>query len=109
MKKDLFITLLVFINGCTPSTTATAPGQTGKIPIVTSEPAVKIISTRCTVCHSVAPTQGNGGITFDTLEQINSRAAQIKQAVVVIRKMPRSPVTLTEEERVLIGEWADRQ
>jgi hypothetical protein len=37
----------------------------------------------------------------------HQKTNQIKQEVMVQQKMPERPVTLTSEERALIGQWAD--
>jgi uncharacterized membrane protein len=71
----------------------------------------QIISTRCTVCHSQAPTQAGFasaplGVMFDTDEQILSQAVQIYQQSVLSKTMPIANLTsMTDVERDQINRW----
>jgi uncharacterized membrane protein len=73
-----------------------------------------VIAVRCAVCHSAHPVHElfqapPGGITFDTAEEILTRADQIHAVTVETRIMPLGTLTeMTEEERALIGRWSGR-
>ncbi len=63
-----------------------------------------IIEQRCATCHSgvSAPL----GVRFETQEQIESRAEDIRRQAVETRAMPPGNATgITEEERDLLGAW----
>ena len=70
-----------------------------------------IVDQRCTVCHSMQPTQPGfssppKGIAFDTPEQIAARASAIEQQAVVLKSMPLGNVThMTQAERDALGAW----
>ena len=70
-----------------------------------------IVDQRCTVCHSMQPTQPGfssppKGIAFDTPEQIAARASAIDQQAVVLKSMPLGNVThMTQAERDALGAW----
>jgi uncharacterized membrane protein len=70
-----------------------------------------IVDQRCTVCHSVQPTQPGfssppKGIAFDTPEQIAARASAIEQQAIVLKSMPLGNVThMTQAERDALGTW----
>jgi uncharacterized membrane protein len=70
-----------------------------------------IVDQRCTVCHSMQPTQPGfssppKGIAFDTPEQIAARASAIEQQAVVLKTMPLGNVThMTQAERDALGTW----
>ena len=74
-----------------------------------------IIDRRCTVCHSAQPSDmtfgaAPGGVTFDTPEEIESRAARIHERAVLTRTMPPANKTaMTDAERALLGRWADQR
>ena len=71
-----------------------------------------VIDRRCAACHSVHQSDASfgpapGGVTFDTPEQILTRAARIRERAVATRTMPPGNKTqITEEERALLGRWA---
>jgi YVTN family beta-propeller protein len=84
----------------------------------------RIITQKCTVCHSITPTHTDhnhgltikhdedegpaGGIAFDTPEQMKAKADRIKQRAVIEKTMPQDNLTLiTQDERDLLGQWAD--
>ena len=115
----LFTTALI-LNGCTQTTSVTTPSSSNPSdPVTSSSPSSgesdtlkvqAIITQKCAYCHSLSPTGSNGpaaGIIFDTYDQMVQRAKQIKVEVVDERAMPKPPITMTEEERALIGSWAD--
>jgi uncharacterized membrane protein len=70
-----------------------------------------MIAQRCQPCHSATPTQPGfvaapQGITFDTPDQIVSRAQQIYQQAVVTKNMPFGNLTnITQAERDTLGAW----
>jgi uncharacterized membrane protein len=78
---------------------------------VTAEQAQAIVERRCVPCHSDEPTQSGvdsppAGVTFDTLEEIESQADQIEAQAVDSNAMPLGNVTgMTEEEREQLGAW----
>ncbi|HXH03897.1 MAG TPA: hypothetical protein VNN09_11335, partial [Candidatus Competibacteraceae bacterium] len=70
-----------------------------------------IIRERCVTCHSARPTDPTfpaapAGVMFDTPEQIQALAARIHERTVVNKTMPLGNLTnMTEQERVLLGQW----
>lgn len=75
----------------------------------------EVITQKCTVCHALPenrtigkgmPTAGN--VLFETSEQIKEKADRIKARAVTTKTMPIGGVTITEEERDLIGKWVDQ-
>ncbi len=112
MKKTLFLGVtVILLNGCNGSS-VTAPENGNTKQSVDSVRVISLITQKCTICHSQNPSMGNGqagGIMFDTESQIKARAGQIKQEVIVEGKMPKRPVTITEEEKALIGLWVEQQ
>lgn len=70
-----------------------------------------VIDRRCTVCHSARPSDmtfgaAPGGVTFDTPDEIQSRAARIHERAVLTRTMPPANKTaMTDAERALLGRW----
>jgi len=70
-----------------------------------------VIETRCTICHSSAPTHpafpaAPGGVMLDTDEQITAEAARIHQQTVVLQVMPIGNLTqMSDEERALVDAW----
>jgi len=69
-----------------------------------------IVVSRCGVCHSAHPTlmpSAPKGAMFDTVAQIELRAALIHQQVAVLRVMPPGNLTgLTDAERAAIARWS---
>jgi uncharacterized membrane protein len=88
-------------------------GGGGEAPAADAEAAQAIVEQRCVPCHSQEPTQEGfdsppGGVTFDTLEEIESQAAAIQAQAVDSNAMPLGNVTgMTEEEREALGAWLD--
>jgi uncharacterized membrane protein len=78
---------------------------------VTDEQALAIVVQRCVQCHSDRPSNMNappGGITFDSLEEIKSRAAAIRVQAVDTTAMPLGNATgMTDDERETLGAWLD--
>jgi uncharacterized membrane protein len=78
---------------------------------VTYGEAQAVIARRCQPCHSATPTQPGftqapNGVTFDTPDQIVSRAQQIYQQAVVTKNMPLGNLTgISQDERDVLGAW----
>lgn len=77
------------------------------------EQAFAIIQARCAVCHSANPSDfvsaPPGGVEYDTPAQIRRVAAQIRAQAVMSNVMPPGNLTdMTDEERALLGAWADK-
>ncbi len=70
-----------------------------------------VIETRCTTCHSSAPTHpafpaAPGGVMLDTDAQIMAEAARIHQQTVVLQVMPIGNLTqMSDAERALVDAW----
>ncbi|HSX58740.1 MAG TPA: urate hydroxylase PuuD [Tahibacter sp.] len=76
--------------------------------------AIQVLLTRhCAQCHSATPTLmgvAPKGITFDTPQQIESRAAVIERQVSVLRVMPPGNLTqMSDAERELVSRWLQRR
>jgi uncharacterized membrane protein len=103
------LALVFFLIARTKSPASTAGGT----PIAFAD-ARAIINRRCVVCHSATPTDSQftvapAGVTFDTPEQIQSRADRIKERAVVSKTMPLGNKTgITDEEREILGRWIDQ-
>jgi uncharacterized membrane protein len=75
------------------------------------ERIMEIVHTRCTVCHSVRPTNEDFpaaplGFRLDTLEQLKSGANKVEARAVRSREMPPGNITeMTDEERAALGAW----
>jgi uncharacterized membrane protein len=84
------------------------PADTTAVPFAQ---VASIVEQRCTVCHSLTPTDPSfssppGGIALDTPEQIRARANAIEEQAVRTRAMPLGNVTgMTDAERELLGRW----
>jgi uncharacterized membrane protein len=80
---------------------------------VGAEEAQAIVQRRCVPCHSQEPTQEGfdappGGVTFDSIEEIESQAEGIEEQAVRTRAMPLGNVTgMTDEERERLGAWIE--
>jgi uncharacterized membrane protein len=76
-------------------------------PPVTLEQVQAIAAQRCLACHTGEVAQK--GVRLDSAEGLTARKAQIYQQVIVQRAMPLNNATgLTEDERALIGRWAQQ-
>jgi uncharacterized membrane protein len=77
--------------------------------VPTTAEILPILANRCATCHSAQPTlmpSAPKGAMFDTVAQIDARAALIHQQVAVLRVMPPGNLTgLSEEERARIDVW----
>jgi uncharacterized membrane protein len=94
--------------GATSSAAASVMGRA-----VSFDEARRVIDRRCAACHSAQPSDltfgaAPAGVTFDTPEQIVSRAARIRERAVVTRTMPPANKThITDEERAIIARWIE--
>jgi uncharacterized membrane protein len=92
----------------TPTVAAGEPESAG--PVSMAE-ARHVIDRRCGACHSVRQSDASfgpapGGVTFDTEEEIVSRALRIRERAVVTRTMPPANKTrMTDEERAVLDRW----
>jgi uncharacterized membrane protein len=88
-------------------------GGGGAARAVGAEEAQAIVQRRCVPCHSREPTQEGfdappGGVTFDSIEEIESQAEAIEEQAVRTRAMPLGNVTgMTDEERETLGAWIE--
>jgi uncharacterized membrane protein len=72
---------------------------------VAFEEVQPVIAERCATCHSGASAPL--GVTFETRQEIEARAVDIRRMAVETRAMPPGNATgMTEEERELLGAWA---
>ncbi|MFL6620520.1 MAG: urate hydroxylase PuuD [Povalibacter sp.] len=82
---------------------------------ISFEDARHIIDRRCAVCHSERPTDRTfgpapAGVMFDTREQIEARAARIRERAFVTRTMPPANKTgITDAERATLGAWVSQK
>jgi len=78
---------------------------------VTMEMVRPLIASRCTVCHSEAPSHiafpaAPSGVMFDTNEQILAEASRIHQQTVILKSMPIGNLTqMSDDERAMIDAW----
>lgn len=99
---------------CSPSsppaqpTPSASPSAAATVSFATAQ---AIIQQRCVACHSQTPTRPGfnipaGGVTFDSPEQIKSKADRILVRAVQTKSMPQGNVTgMTDAERTTLGEW----
>lgn len=86
-------------------------GTDSLTPKVSISQVQSIIQERCVSCHSLKPTQPGfaaapKGFTYDTVEKIESQAAQIYQQAVVLKAMPIGNITgITADERNVLAKW----
>jgi len=74
---------------------------------VTLEQAQAIAAQRCLMCHTGEVAQK--GVRLDSAEALTAHKAQIYQQVIVQRAMPLNNATgITDDERTLIGRWAQQ-
>lgn len=108
------IIMCVVIWAMAPKTTA-IKANSASLPEVTMLEVKSIIEKRCTVCHSLEPTQPGftaapKGYTYDTEEKIKSQASQIFQQAVSLKAMPIGNLTgMTEDERGIVARWYQEQ
>lgn len=106
MKKSFFLAVLGFfiISACTPSTNNVAPSNTTPVDIAK---VTTLIEQKCTSCHSTKTTASEG-IAYDSYDDMVKGVRGINKTVVIQRSMPRGSITMTEEERTLIKQWAEQ-
>lgn len=122
---SISILSLVALAGCQSNTSTPSPSSSASVapsnnPSTTPVTKVEftkvkeVITQKCAVCHALPenrtigkgmPTAGN--TLFETSEQIKAKADRIKNRAVTTKTMPTGGVTLTDEERDLIGKWID--
>lgn len=91
-----------------PLSISSTDSVTSKVSILQVQ---SIIQERCVSCHSLKPTQPGfvaapKGFTYDTVEKIESQAAQIYQQTVVLKAMPIGNMTgITADERNVLAKW----
>ncbi|MGM9484649.1 urate hydroxylase PuuD [Roseateles sp. NT4] len=74
---------------------------------VTLEQVQAVVGQRCAMCHTGEVAQK--GVRLDSAEGLAAHKAQMLQQVVVQRAMPLNNATgMTDEERALIGRWAQQ-
>jgi uncharacterized membrane protein len=89
---------------------ASSPASTSNaaVPFATVQ---GIVAQRCTVCHSMKPTEPGfsappKGIAFDTPQEIQAKAQLIYQQAVAQQTMPLGNLThMTPAERATLGAW----
>ncbi|MGF1718862.1 urate hydroxylase PuuD [Vibrio kyushuensis] len=73
-----------------------------------------VIQERCSVCHSATPSHAAfaaapAGVILDTPEEIKANVPRIVAQTVTTKVMPLGNLTqMTDDERVLIGEWVEQ-
>lgn len=94
-----------------PSLVPSASPSANLAAIFDIKKASEIVTNKCTYCHSINPNPASGrtraaaGITFDSQQEIESQMDLIKKVTFTTRSMPVGNITITEEERALIGQW----
>lgn len=82
---------------------------------ISDEEAFAIVQRRCAACHATNPGMSGFsapplGITFDTLDELIDRAADVKRVAVDTQYMPLGNRTgMTDEERQQLGRWIEEQ
>jgi uncharacterized membrane protein len=88
-------------------------GGGGPARAVSAQQAEAIVKQRCVPCHSENPSQEGfetapAGVKFDTAQEIEAQADQIKAQAVDSQAMPLGNATgMTDEERERLGAWID--
>ena len=81
---------------------------------ITMQQVQKIVTDRCTSCHSATPssnmfTSAPGGVMLDNADQIKTMAPQIYSQAVASKAMPLGNMTqMTQQERDLLGAWINQ-
>jgi uncharacterized membrane protein len=74
---------------------------------VTLEQVQAVVAQRCAMCHTGEVAQK--GVRLDSAEGLAAHKVQMLQQVVVQRAMPLNNATgMTDDERALIGRWAQQ-
>lgn len=74
-----------------------------------------LITRKCSYCHSLTPDKSSGyfsapeGFRIDSEQDMINKSQKIKKETLLKRSMPINPISMTEEERQLVGQWADQQ
>ncbi|MFN4149846.1 MAG: hypothetical protein ACK4IX_02800, partial [Candidatus Sericytochromatia bacterium] len=95
--------------GSTPSPIVSVVPSANLVGIFDIKRASEIVTNKCTYCHSLTPNQASGrtkaaaGITFDTQSEIEAQMDLIKKVTFTTRSMPTGSITMTDEERSVIG------
>ena len=82
---------------------------------VSNEQVQHIIETRCSACHSEAPTDDvfkspQGGVIFSDIASIKQWAPRIEARVVNSKDMPfMNKTQMTEEERLTLALWLSKE
>ena len=75
---------------------------------------MKIVKTRCSVCHSQHPTQPGfnaapQGMMLDSIDDVKGKTKLIRQRVLITKDMPLANITnITDEERAQLKSALDR-
>lgn len=106
MKKSIFSAVFVFfvISACTQSTNNVTPSNATPVDVTK---VTALIEQKCASCHSTKTTASEG-IAYDSYDDMVKGARGINKTVVIQRSMPRGSITMTEEERTLIKQWAEQ-
>lgn len=87
------------------------PISTANLPAVSDERVWMIIQSRCVTCHAQKTThpafpEAQGGVRFDSLQNVQQFAERIYIRAVETRTMPLANLTtMTDAEREEIGRW----
>lgn len=83
--------------------------------LIKSSKIQQIVAQRCVSCHSSEPWQPGWpeapkGLKFDSMTDITTHLDKIEQMAVTTHTMPLGNLTqMTDEERLLLGEWIQQQ
>lgn len=83
----------------TPSASA-IPNLLGTFDI---KKATEVVTNNCTTCHSTKSGKASAGISFDSEKEILDQMDLIKKVTFTNRSMPIGGVTMTEDDRNVIG------
>jgi uncharacterized membrane protein len=88
-----------------------SPANSARFEMTQIAEVKRILQARCTTCHSAAPTDdvfavSPGGLTLDTLTEMQQWAPRIKARSVDSEDMPFLNKTgMTDPERLLVSDW----
>ena len=118
IKKVTFVTRSMPIDITITEEERNAIGLFGQTEITSPKFEIKdapaIITRKCTYCHSATPDPDSGyrrapeNFKIDSLQEMINKAQSIKKET-LNKSMPVGKITMTEEERALVGQWADQQ
>ncbi|MFN8672018.1 MAG: hypothetical protein U0457_08045 [Candidatus Sericytochromatia bacterium] len=125
IKKDKLIPLffLLFMFSCEKSTSnifnKALPANNSKLAqenqinklngIFDIKKTSELVTNKCTYCHSIKPNIDSGykapprNITFDSQKEIESQMDIIKKVTFIDKSMPVGKITMSDEERNIIG------